>query len=162
MPRKKRRRKVDEIAYYHVQITGWDWDLSFGLNAAKWEDKRYSDYRHLQIRGTLLRPRKLNVEEVELTVLPTVKPEEFETTRDRPPRRCVGALNVRGSKSEPRELDGHLSMPADALVPVLQMLIAGRFKYVLMDGEPMRYRQALICHYTLTEVHDEAEYPDDE
>jgi hypothetical protein len=45
---------------------GLDWDLSFNVNVPKYEDKRYSDYRRLQIHGVLLRPRKLKVETVEL------------------------------------------------------------------------------------------------
>jgi hypothetical protein len=28
MPRKKRRRKDLTPAYYHVEITGWDWDYA--------------------------------------------------------------------------------------------------------------------------------------
>jgi hypothetical protein len=73
----------------------------------------------------------------------------------------VGSVSVEGKKAEGTKLVGYLSMPADALGPVLQMLIAGRFKYVLMDGEPLRYRKAFIGHYRLTAQHDEADYPDE-
>ena len=54
MPRKKSRQKFDETAYYHVQITSWAWDYSFGVNTSKHEDQRYSDYRHLHIYGRVL------------------------------------------------------------------------------------------------------------
>ena len=57
---------------------------------------------------------------------------------------------------------GYLSMPIDVLGQILQMLLAGPFKYVLMDGEHMRYRKALIRHYELTAQHNEADYPEDE
>jgi hypothetical protein len=140
----------------------WEWDLSFGVNVPKYEDWQYSDYRHLQIHGTLLRPRKLKVETVELTVIPNIGPAEMEPRHDRPPLRAVGSLSVDGKKSEGTRLVGYLSMPTGALGPVLQMLIAGRFKYVLMDGEVMRWRKALIRNYRLTAEHDEADYPDDE
>jgi hypothetical protein len=68
-------------------------------------------------------------------------------------------LSIEGKKSEGRRLMGYLSMPVDAPGPVLQMLLSGRFKYALMDGEHMRWRKALIGHYQLTAQHRE---PDDE
>lgn len=52
-------------------------------------------------------------------------------------------------------------MPEDALGLVLQMLIAGRFKYVLMSGGVMRWRKCFIRGYRFTAEHDEADYPDD-
>ena len=108
-----------------------------------------------------MRPRKLNVETVELIVLPDIEPAEMELRHDRPTPRSVGSLSIEGEKSEARKLMGYLSMPVDALGPVLQMLLAGRFKYALMDGEHMRWRKALIRHYRLTAQHNEEDYPDD-
>jgi hypothetical protein len=60
-----------------------------------------------------------------------------------------------------RLLQGLLSFPADALVPVLTTLTAGRLKYVLLDGEPLRRRRALIRHYRLAMSYDEEEFPID-
>ena len=160
MLRKKRRHTEVMPAYYHVQITGWDWDFSFSVNVSKYEDRQYSDYRHLHIHGMLLRPRRLNVETVDVTIFPDIEPAKMELRQDRP--RAVGSLSIEGKRSERTRLVGYLSMPTDVLGPVLQMLLAGRFKYVLMDGEPMRWRKALIWHYRLTTLHDEADYPDDE
>jgi hypothetical protein len=157
MPRKKRRQtKALLPAYYHVQITGWDWSYSFSVNAARHVEGQYADYRHLLIRGTVLRPRKIKAESAELWFLPNIAPAEM-TRRDDPPPRAVGSLNVQGSI-----LTGYLSMPADALGPVMQMLLGDRFKYVLLDGEPMRYRKALIRHYEFTEHHKEEDYPPDD
>jgi len=42
------------------------------------------------------------------------------------------ALNIQCTKGEPRRLVGYLSMPEDALPPVMQMLIAERFKYAVL------------------------------
>ena len=140
-----------------------DRTYSFGVNVAKYGDKHYSDYRHLHIHGTLMRPRKLNVETVELIVLPNIEPVEMELRHDRPSPRSVGSLSIEGKKSEGRKLMGYLSMPVDALGSVSRdMLLAGRFKYALMDGKHMRWRKALIRHYRLTAQHNEEDYPDDE
>ena len=57
---------------------------------------------------------------------------------------------------------GYLSMPTDALGPVMQMLLADRFKYVELDGKPMRYRKALIRLYDLVTALNVEDYPDGE
>jgi hypothetical protein len=157
MPRKKRRQtKTFPLTYYVVQITDWDWSYSFSVNAVAYRDEQFSDYRHLQIRGTLLRPRKIKVETVELFFLPDIGRAEMER-RDLPPPRAVGSLYIRETA-----LIGNLSMPTDALDPVMQMLLADRLKYVALDGEPMRWRKALIRHYEIKTQHNEEDYPDDE
>ena len=51
---------------------------------------------------------------------------------------------------------------AALLNPVMQMLLADHLKYVALDGEPMRYRKALIRHYEIKTQHNEEDYPDDE
>jgi hypothetical protein len=106
MPRRKRRRQADQFAYYHVQITGWDWDFSISVNVAKWRDERFSDYRHLVVRGTLLRPRKVKAETADLSFIPSIKAEDFEQKRDQLPPNGVGSLNIQGSELEPPKLVG--------------------------------------------------------
>jgi hypothetical protein len=162
MPRKKQRRSsAFQIAYYHVEITDWDWDYSFSANAMKNEDLCYADYRHLQIRGRVLRPRKSKAETAELIFFPKPGLAELERQRDDPRPISVGTMNMEGTKATGMRLTGYISMPADALGPVLQMLIAGRYKYVLLDGEPMRYRKAFIRHYYFTGQYNDEDYPDD-
>jgi hypothetical protein len=145
-----------------VHITGWDWSYSFSTNVPKYEQARFADYRHLIIRGTVLRPRKIEVDAAELCFLPTVKREDFELKHNAPPPRGVGSLDIQATKGEPRRLGGYLSMPEDALPPVMQMLIAERFKYVLLYGEAMRWRKCFVHRYEFTAQHDEADYPDEE
>jgi hypothetical protein len=63
MPTKKRRqRKLFQPAYYNVQISDWDWTYSFSANVSKYDERQFADYRHLLVRGMLLRPRKIEVE----------------------------------------------------------------------------------------------------
>ena len=40
-------------------------------------------------------------------------------------------------------------------------MTAGRLRYVLLDGQPLRRRQVAIRHYRLAKANDEAEYPPD-
>jgi hypothetical protein len=160
MPRKKQRRsKAPQLVFYIVQITGWDWSYSFGVSGAAYRDEKYSDFRHLEIRGTLLLPSKIKVETVELALLCDISRAELER-KDQPPPPAIGSLNIERSKSEGTRLRGYLSMPIDALGPVMQMLLADRFKYVELDGESMRYRKALIRHYELMTELNVEDYPD--
>ena len=53
-------------------------------------------------------------------------------------------------------LNGLLSIPKDSLTPLLQMLIAGRFKFVDMGGTKLRYREALARSFRL-ETHIDAD-----
>jgi hypothetical protein len=154
--KKQRGRPVLSMEYYIVQITDWDWSYSFSVNVPKWDDRRYSKYRHLRARGNVLLPSSLKAkaETAELTFMPDVRAADFEPG-DRAPPRGVGHLNIHN-----RLLSGGLSMAADALEPVMQMLLADRVKYVVMHGESMRYRKALIRHYQLVSQLDPEEYPD--
>lgn len=158
MAKKKRHgRQKLTITYYVVQITEWDWSYSFGLNATTFDDRRYSDYRHLLVRGKILLPSKLRTkaEAVELTFLPDMTPADLEQRGDPRPR-AVGHLNIHQGV-----LTGGLSMATEALDAVMRMLLAGRLKYVVLDGEAMRYRQALIRHYQLVTQLDPEDYPDE-
>jgi hypothetical protein len=154
--KKQRGRPVLSMEYYIVQITEWDWSYSFSVNVPKWDDRRYSNYRHLLVRGNVLLPSSLmaKAETAELTFMPDVREADFEPG-DRAPPRGVGHLNIHN-----RLLSGGFSMAADGLEPVMQMLLADRVKYVVMHGESMRYRKALIRHYQLVSQLDPEEYPD--
>ena len=59
----------------------------------------------------------------------------------------VGSISVSRGKFE-----AMLTMPRDALMPVLQMLIAEKLKFIDLHGERMRYRSTPIRSYQL-EMH---------
>ena len=92
---KRRGRPTLEVSYYIMQIADWDWSYHFGVNAARHDDRPYSDYRHLLLRGRVLLPSKLKpkVERVELTFLPNVSPADLEERNGQRPI-SVGYLHV--------------------------------------------------------------------
>ena len=55
-----------------------------------------------------------------------------------------------------------LSMPADALEPVLRMFIAGKMRYVVMNGTPLYYREALVEHYRVESTYNPEDLPPEE
>ncbi|MCK1603436.1 hypothetical protein IVB02_18810 [Bradyrhizobium sp. 166] len=55
--KKMRRRKPrEEFVDYVVEIDGWDWGYSWSLNLERRPIDPYREFRHLQVRGTLLQP----------------------------------------------------------------------------------------------------------
>lgn len=122
---KRRGRPELSTSYYILQITDWDWSYHFGVNAARHDDRRYSDYRHLLVRGEVLRPSKLRqkAEAVDVTFRPDVSQADLEE-RGGEPSLSVGYLQVHN-----KILTGGISMATDALGLVMQMLIAERFKF---------------------------------
>ena len=57
---------------------------------------------------------------------------------------------------------GLLSIPSDALLPVLQMMIGSRFRFVVLGGDRLRYRRAAIRTYRLEMTIDEDDLPFEE
>jgi hypothetical protein len=145
IPATRRPRPPLMFCHYVVAIEGWEWSLSFGLGDPKYDPEPFRDYRHLQLRGTLLRPSQLKVSAVELTLLPDARLSRNDWPERSP--NSVGSLSLNTNRE--RLLQGLLTLPADALAQVLTVLTAGRFKYALLNGEPLRHRQALIRHYSL-------------
>jgi hypothetical protein len=72
-----------------------------------------------------------------VTFLPDVPQAALEERGGERPL-SVGYLQI-----HEKVLTGGISMATDALGLVMQMLIAGRFKYLVLYGEPMRYRQGV-------------------
>ncbi len=142
--RRKRRRgsQREDTVYYVLEIKDWEWSFSFGVNPTKYGDGPYSDYRHLQLRGNLLRPTKVKALDVDWTFLPDRELNEDKRARHEP--NAVGSLQLHRG-----HLTGLLSIPSDALPSVLQMVIAGRFKFVVAHGDRLRYGRAAIRHYRL-------------
>jgi hypothetical protein len=77
------------------------------------------------------------VKRVELSFLP--KTSLNEAVRAASKRTTIGLLQLRAKR-----VNGIISMPADALSPVLHALGAGRLKHVVLNGDEMRYRRAVV------------------
>lgn len=156
MPRPKgKRRNHERSVFYVVEIESWDWSYSFGLDESRHADEPYQEFRHLNVMGKLLRPQKVKADAVEVTLMPDARLKEESRKRDEP--RAVGSLILsRGL------LQALLSFPADALEPVLQTLIAGKLRYVTIDGSPLHYRQGLVKHFSLDSSYDPTGLPPEE
>lgn len=147
---KQRRGKRASFGFYLVRITDWDWSYNFRLVSERFAERHFEEQRHLRVRGRLACPKTIKAKAVELIFLPSVPAadlvaqDQLPDLGARPPPRGVGSLHLRETG-----LIGHLEMPKDALDPVLQMLQAGRLRYVALDGDAMRYKKCVIRHYEI-------------
>ena len=150
-----RRKRRSEKLYYVVEIEDWDWSFMFGVSPFK--DRRegpYSDYRHLELKGKLLRPASVKTSRVEIALLPDVHLNEPMRDRDQP--RSAGSFHiVRGF------LQFTLPIPADALSDVLAMMVAGRFRCAVIEADRPSYGQGFVRFYRLaTTIDDDDLLPD--
>lgn len=155
--RKKRARGPPRIesVYYVVEVTDWDWSLWFGVSNIPEREGPYDDYRHLDLRGTLLRPSKLKCATVGLHFLPDKRLNEGERERNQPV--SVGHLNLRAG-----HMNGIMSMPADALPLLLTLAAAEKLRYVVIQGDPFRYGNAAVKSFRVEMSIDEDDLPVDE
>jgi hypothetical protein len=102
----------------------------------------------VEINGRLLRP----TDRVEVSLFPSINLQE-ERRKDLKPI-AVGAI-----EAYPERLDANLGIPSDVLGSILQMLAAGRLKFVVMRGSKFRYRSVRLVSYSLGTKLDEDDLP---
>ena len=150
--KKRRTRRKGEPAFYVVAIKRWDWSYSFGVNDFRLGEGPYLELAHLEIEGRLLRPSTVRAELTRLVLMPDKRLNEGNRGRNEPT--AIGSLRLhRGT------LEALLPIPADALGPLLQMLIAERLHYAVLDGTKLYYGRATVRHFRLDETHDEDDLP---
>jgi hypothetical protein len=103
--------------------------------------------------GRLLHPKGLKTDRAEITLLPSY--DMLPDARKEGKPRCVGSLNVYGDR-----IAGLVSIPIDALPPILQMLIGGQLRFVEMRGSRFRYRQALCNSFRIEMKLDPDDLPE--
>lgn len=163
MPKKKKRRqRKAETIRYLVSISDWNWGYSFGLNFISFFPSRFSEYAHLELAGTLLSPKNIKAEHVEVTLMPdhryNADKREEGYTPDEDKKKQEGGIG--GVSLNKGKLEASLTVPADMFAPVLSGIIAGHLKYITMSGGPMRYRQGSIRRYDLSSSLDPEDWPE--
>ena len=135
-----------------MAVEDWGWSYSLSLDTDRRAVDPYPEFRHLQIRGRLLHPR-------------ASRPTRLRSRCCRPTICCRrqgksgshaawGPLNIYDNR-----MAGLVPIPMDALPPVLQMLIGGRFRFVSMRGPQFRYRKTLCSSFRLEMTMNEDDLP---
>lgn len=142
------KRPEDAIRSYPVAIESWSWDYSFGLAFDKASPDPYAEYRHLTIRGHLIDMPDVKAATVELTFLPGDLDRRHSAERGA--LRTVGSLHLwRG------RLTGLITMPRDALPPILTMLAAGKFHVVDITAARLHYGRAMVNRFRIAMTRDD-------
>lgn len=149
---KRGRKPREEFIDYIIAIEGWDWSYSLSLNTDRRAVDPYHEFRHLQIRGRLLHPTGLKTDQFELTLLPSYDLDPEVRKQSSP--LGVGSLDAYGDR-----ITGLMSIPVDALSPILQMMIGERFKFIAMRGDRLKRRRALFRSFRLEMSMDEDDIP---
>lgn len=142
-PRRGRKPAQSEAVWYVIAIEGWDWRFSFGVEWRKDSADPYSDYRHLKLRGKMIRPleTKANGAEAAIVLVPWLTLNEGHREKHNPT--SVGSLHFyRG------QVEGGLSVPADVVPSLLTMLAANQFRYLTLEGTKAHYGQVEIKSYS--------------
>jgi hypothetical protein len=126
----RQRHKKNEVgAYYAFSIEKWEWNYSFSLGSEKWTPgQAYSDRRYLQVSGVLSHPHRSSGRRIEVTFLPK-KDLSLSYGQHRPDN--VGSMTWSRNTAA---FNGVASIAEDALPCIIPMLIAGRLRHVLMEG----------------------------
>ncbi|MCP3468336.1 hypothetical protein [Bradyrhizobium sp. CCGUVB23] len=135
---KRRRKPPGEI----VEVDGWDFNYWLALNTMRNDPDPYHEHRDVEMRGRLLRPAGLQTDSVTVSLFPSTNLLEER-------RRELKPIAVGSIESYPDRLDARISIPADMLPSVLQVLGASRLKYLVMRGSKFRYRSARLVSYSL-------------
>jgi hypothetical protein len=148
----RRRKPPEEFVDYVVEIESWDWSYWLALNTLRDPLDPYHEHRHLQIKGRMFRQTGLKTDRVEVSLFPTINLEEERRKELKP--LALGAL-----ESYPDRIEATLGIPSDALVPMLQMLTAGRLRFVVLKGTKFRYRSARLHRFSLSAALGEDDVP---
>jgi hypothetical protein len=113
----------------------------FGLDETSFREGPYFDCRHLQITGKLLRPTSINAAAACVTGFPDYRLSGSEQRSKHQPKN-VGAISHRG-----KDYSANLHIPGDVLGPILQMMIAGKYRYVVIEAEKSFRGEALVRYF---------------
>ncbi len=97
------------------------------------DDNPYTEFRHLQITGKLLRPVGLKTDAVQVALLPSSGMSE-EKRKDYK-LIALGALDL---------YPDSIGIPADVLSPILQTLVTKELKFILLTGSKFRCPSARL------------------
>ncbi len=151
--KQKKKKRRDEPVDYVVEITDWNWEYSFGTNRMREPDDPFMEFRHLELKGRVLHPKAFKDSAAEVTLIP-------DTTLVEEKRQNMEPLAVGSLCSRDGKLDGVLSAPSDALVPILTVLTAKHARFITLHGERMYYRRCAVNSYRLAPNVDEDDFVD--
>ena len=137
------RERVQHV----IRIEVWNWDFMFGIDDTKFREGPYYDYRHLHLRGAILRPTDIKAREAEVTCFADTQ----LPGKSNEPIRPVGFLSHSG-----KDYSANLHMPYDVLPLILLMLTASKYRFVAFEAAKSFRGEAPIFNFRFSESEDES------
>lgn len=146
----KKKLKTERLLRYVVAVSKWNWDYYFGLNWVSRDPEKIFESKTLSIIGTFLKPDQLKNVDIELRVTPFdgLKSEH----RNQIDPKAVGEINRK--KGDSYSL---LACPPEIVPEIIAALSAGKIKFIVMDGEKLRYGNAQLNSYRMQETWETGE-----
>jgi hypothetical protein len=152
---RRKKKAVETYESYPVRIIDWNVDYSLRLDKdGSLSGGPFWEYCSLELKGEFLGPKKLEGREVTVTLLGS---RSLDKEIAKPDSINYEPLGVGGLTARGKEAAYIGSLPHQSFGLVLTMLQAGKIKYVIFNGNALRYGNASIKGITLTGEFD----PDD-
>jgi hypothetical protein len=146
MPRRPTRRPRVEKVQHVVEIESWKFDYMFGIDDTSFQRGPYYDMRHLQLHGSIIAPAGLKAAKGDVTCFPTESLVGASSARIPENIMPVGSLMYRG-----QAYAAYLYFPSDILPVILQMLAAGKYRYIIFEAAPGG-QEAAIYYFRFAET----------
>jgi hypothetical protein len=145
-----RRQPRDERVSYNIEISGWEWDYSFGrplLLGSGRAQRAFEEDSLIKISGQFRTPKIVAGQAVEVKLYPGAFDLQRPQSTDRP--------DLAGYMEGPRNgLLVVLFFPARRQTDLLLALSQGKFQRLLLIGSLLQRRKAEIETYFLHRARD--------
>jgi hypothetical protein len=134
---RRKKRAVETYESYPVRIIDWNVDYSLRLDKdGSLSGGPFWEHCSLEVKGEFLGPKKLEGREVTITLLGN---RSLDEEIARPDSINYEPLGVGGLTARGKEATYIGSLPHQSFGLVLKMLKAGKIKYVVLNGNALRY-----------------------
>lgn len=138
MPRK---RKIDQSETYWIEVDDVEYYYSLHLHHDSESMQPYMEYCHPKVFGKLLQP---SIKQISRAIITLMGDRDMDTlllpdAKSRYKPRAIGHMETRSG-----ELSGFVSLPFSALIFLLPALKSGSIREIMMSGDKLRYRHALV------------------
>lgn len=147
-PKNGRRRASAPSIWFVVAVESWQWGFSFGVEKRSERDDPYSDYRHLHVRGNVVKPTNTRAKYANVVFVPSQSLNQSDRA-DRIPLSVGHLHSYRGV------LDVDLSMPADVLPSLLAVFAADRVRHLVFEGTGTRADANIVGYSVETSLTEE-------
>jgi hypothetical protein len=156
MARGKRHRVQATYESYLLEVVGTESSYSLSTAVPRHEDGIYTEHWHLEFQAKCLAPPKIAGRPIRLIFIARRDYFDRPASVDKAWRPLgVAHLTMRGEQSE---LLG--SLPYDAAWGIATNVANGSFKYVALNGEPLKRGTAQISYMAFGPTYDPREYFD--